>query len=293
MSQAIRGANVSEAWLAAFEFLLSNEGEAINLAVTIANPALEDLGVRHRLDAFLESRRAERRSAGRVERVSTVANTIFPQSLYRIGFGDDARSHLYELVGDARTLSRRRNRSDTYFGRLVAWIGGEHEFNQLERAVRRLSGEHERDRRSGNAYELGLVDAREEMGTESLVVYGPGVDNRTMGFPCLSHISLSLSQGTLHMTALYRNHEFLRRGYGNYLGLARLLAFIARESRWEMGELMCVSSHASAEIGSGRGFGKGSLLALAQECRGAIGESLGSASHWMETPSATGKERSA
>ena len=44
-----------------------------------------------------------------------------------------------------------------------------------------------------------------------------------MGFPCLSHVSLSLQKGVVHMTAIYRNHEFIKRGYGNYVGLGRVL----------------------------------------------------------------------
>jgi hypothetical protein len=293
MSGAVIGANVSQAWLAAFESLLSRGGEAINLAVTIADPGVEDVGVRQTLDAFLESRRSASRGHHGVERVSTVANTVFPQSLYRPSLGVRAREHLYELTQDTKQVSRRRNRSDTYFARLVAWERGDGEFNQLERAIVRLSGEHERGRRSGNAYELGLVRSRDEFVAGSMAVYGPGVDNRTMGFPCLSHISLSLHQGELHMTALYRNHQFVRRAYGNYLGLARLLAFTARESGWEMGELMCVSSHATAEIGSGTGFGRKALLGFAQECREAEGSSVVPASHWGSSSPAARKEKSA
>ena len=290
MSTAVVGRNLSEAWLSAFELLLSDGGEAVNLAVTIADPAAEDLGVRQSLDAFLEARRSKGRPRHGVERVSTVANTIFPQSLYRPGLRENARAHLYGLTHDARRVSRRRNRSDTYFGRLVAWPGDEGQFNQLERAITRLSSEHERGRRNGNAYELGLVHARDEFLAGSMAMYGPGLDNRIIGFPCLSHISLSLSRGTVHMTALYRNHELVRRAYGNYLGLARLLAFIARESGWEMGEIMCISSHATAEIGGGTGFGRNALVALAKESREAAGTSVAPASHWETALPEAGKE---
>src|SRR6266508_3998160 len=141
MSSSIVGSNPSTAWLAAFEALLSGGGEVTNLAVTITDPSVEDLGVRERLDAFLEERRTEIDGRHGAERVSTVANTLFPQSLYRPSLGERARKHLYELTQDAKQVSLRRNRSDTYFGRLVAWQRDDGEFNQLERAVARLSAE--------------------------------------------------------------------------------------------------------------------------------------------------------
>jgi hypothetical protein len=287
---AIVGANLSEGWLGAFQFLLSVGGDAVNLAVTITNPRVEDLGIRRTLDAFLAARRSENRGRHRVEPISTVANTIFPQAWYRPSLGGGARAHAYQLAEDARRVSRRRNHSGTYFDRLVAWPGGEREFNQLEQSITRLADEHGRGRRSGNAYELGLVNSIADTGDEALVVHSPGVDNRIMGFPCLSHISLSLSHGRLHMAALYRNHEFLRRAYGNYLGLARLLAFIARESGWEVGELMCVSSHGTAEMGTGKGFGKMALLALAGDCRDAAGRSFAPACLWDVGPTADSRE---
>jgi hypothetical protein len=279
VSGFIGGSNVSEAWLNATEFLLSVGGDATNLCVTVQDPSIEDSGIRGCLDSFLESRRREQRSGQRVEKVSTVANTIFPQHLYRPALGDQAMQHLFMLAGEARPLSRRRNRSDTYFDRLWYWPQEPVGFNQLERAVLRLRSEHRRGRESGNAYELGFVNVG---GTddETFVVYGPGLDNRTIGFPCLSHVSLSLNQGRIHMAALYRNHQFMRRAYGNYVGLARLLAFIVRESGWQLGELMCVSSHATAEVGSGRGFGRSSLAQLIRGCGEVASVSLVSICHW-------------
>jgi hypothetical protein len=49
------------------------------------------------------------------------------------------------------------------------------------------------------------------------------------------------------MTALYRNHYFVSRAYGNYLGLGWLLKFISSATGREPGELLCVSSLAKLE----------------------------------------------
>ena len=72
------------------------------------------------------------------------------------------------------------------------------------------------------------------------------------GFPCLSHISLTLVGGRLSMTALYRNQTFIARAYGNYVGLSRLLTFIADQTDTECGEIEVVATHADAELELGR-----------------------------------------
>lgn len=268
MAYGMTGKNVSIAWMEAVEVLLrARNGEMVNLAVTVENPVEEDTGIRASLDAFVEEQR--RRTAG-IERVSTVANTIFPTAFYRASLGTRARDHLYAMERRGRRVSRRRNPSGTYFERFVAWPASGGEFNQLERAVGRLVAARERSQKRGNAYEFGLVSMSDDETSDdvTLPVYGPGVDNRIMGFPCLSHISLTLLDGRLHMTALYRNHHFISRAYGNYLGLGRLLSFMARESGWDIGELMCVSSHADAEIGRGGAFGIGRVRDLLAKCHG-------------------------
>lgn len=269
MGVAIVASNVSFAWLRALEELLVRGGQAVNLAVTIERPLEEDAQIRDVLDTFIAERRGQNRKAA-VQLISTVANTVFPQALYRRNLGTEARAHLYEMHNLARPMSRRRNRSDTYFDRLVAWPGSDGAVNQLEQAITRLERARARGHRQGNAYELGVAAALDgDSGGDlpGVPIYGPGLDNRVIGFPCLSHISLTLVAGRVHMTALYRNQHFLRRAYGNYSGLGHLLNFIAHESGWEMGELMCVSAHADAEIGHGRGFGKNDIAALISTCR--------------------------
>jgi hypothetical protein len=132
----------------------------------------------------------------------------------------------------------------------------------------------------GSAYELAVAtpnDARrspaestaQTAGAGDLRVYTPGLDNSLRGFPCLSHISLTLVQGRLHMTAIYRNQHFIRRAYGNYVGLARLMRFFTQEVECEPGEILCVASHADAELGQGVGFGLHDLQRLVSDCQNA------------------------
>lgn len=264
---AIKRTTISSAWLEALEQLIQVGGEAVNVAVAIEDPTAEDPGVRQVLDGFIETV-AKQQPKQSPYAVVTVANTIFPQALYIARLGRAARPHLYEMHRLASRVDRRRNRDGTYFDRLVNWSGPEGQVNQLDMAIDRLEAARKRGHRVGNAFELQLSGGLGE--GLSLPVYQAGRDNRVMGFPCLSHISLSLFDSRVHMTALYRNHDWISRAYGNYVGLGRLLTFIAREAGFESGELVCVSSHATAEIGRGRGFGRQALEELTAKCRSAL-----------------------
>lgn len=52
-----------------------------------------------------------------------------------------------------------------------------------------------------------------------------------MGFPCLSHCAFQIdTDGHVHLLATYRSQFLVERGYGNYLGLGRLLAHVARHT---------------------------------------------------------------
>jgi hypothetical protein len=129
--------------------------------------------------------------------------------------------------------------------------------------LRRL---REQGTQRGNQFEVGLASAAE--GTVAMPVVVPGRDTLTMGFPCLSHVSFSLQKGVVHMTALYRNHDFIKRAYGNYVGLGRLLRFVGRQSGWPIGELSCVSASATV-LGGGAGFARGAVTELLEACRNA------------------------
>ena len=78
MGLMISGANVC-AWVETLDALVTGDGEAVNLMVAIADPTTEEPAVRTVIDAFIDERRRASRS---VKRISTVANTIFPESWY-------------------------------------------------------------------------------------------------------------------------------------------------------------------------------------------------------------------
>ena len=260
--------DVSTAWVAALDALVASGGDAVNLTVAIADPTAEDEGVRQVLDRFISDRRRTRHHS--VELVSTVANTLFPSAWYLPErLGADAAEHLYELERTTRPVTRRRNPRGTYFERMVAWPGPKkEEFNQLDQAVRRLRSARERSHQRGHEYEVGLAMPTDEIAAPVLVA---GKDRNTRGFPCLSHLSFSLLHGVVHLLAVYRSHDFISRGYGNYLGLGRVLHFVAQESGFPAGELTCVSASATAEIARGGSFGHERVERLLDDCQAALG----------------------
>jgi hypothetical protein len=263
--QVVADDNISRAWLEALSRLAQEpDGKAIHLAVCVRDPqGPEDKAIRGALDSFIAKAR-ERRP--RLWPVNTVANTIFPAAFYQPD-GEDPRARLYELHGKAQRIQDRMGRdSENYFNRLVAYpVADSEPFNQLEYIVDRLINQR-KPRKGGrggalsSAYEAGLTAPN----GADLRVQAPGQDRNTMGFPCLSHISFTLEHDRLNLAALYRNQYFVARAYGNYLGLARIGAFVAREVGVELGEIVCLATHADAEFGE---FSKRAVEGLVQSAR--------------------------
>jgi len=236
--------NLSHAWSDALQALVANHGKAVHLAVAVGRPSdPEDAGIRGTLDAFIDERR---RAGKKIWPVSTVANTMFPSAFYRRD-RENARGRLYELHAKAQRIQRRLD-SDSYFNRLVAYPGADGEpFNQLEYIVDRLIKQRKPRERGGpmsSAYEVGLTVPA----GGNLRVQAPGKDRNIMSFPCLSQISFTLDGDVLNLAALYRNQFFVTRAYGNYVGLARIGDFIAHETDAQLGEVLCVATHADAQF---------------------------------------------
>jgi hypothetical protein len=264
--KAIEEASLSFAWCRAVEHLLSQPwGKAVNVVVGFSTID-EDPGIRRAVDAFLEQTAAAKPREN-VLAVESVASTLFPQSWYVPGRADEPRQHLYRMQAKAARVHRRISgpqERETYFDRLVAYPSASGEtVNQLEAQVLRLQGELTHVGPKSSAYELGVCAPGD------LRIQQPGRDRLMLGFPCLSHISLTLHNGAVHLTALYRNQGFLRKAYGNYVGLARLARFFAIEVGVGVGEIVCVASHADAELGVA---GKRVLEALLGDCDAAATE---------------------
>ena len=261
--KAIEASTLSEAWVESVDHLLGcPNGKAVNIVTTFPGTA-EDPAIRSAVDRFLADA-AIRRPKAAVYEIETVASTLFPDSWYRPGRAANPRDHLYRMRARAARVHRRiSGEAETYLDRLVAYPGANGKpVNQLEEQIVRIKGQLAVKGSKSSAYEIGIDDPAD------LRIFMPGSDRKYMGFPCLSHISLTLHQGAIHITALYRNQGFIRKAYGNYVGLARIGRFFATEVGVQLGEITCVATHADAEFGVASAT---SLRNLLERCRAVAG----------------------
>jgi thymidylate synthase len=207
--------------------------EAHNVMIDIADPlargTLSDPVVAE-VDAFLRSRD--------VKPIETVANTIFPYSLYR-RYGAPAFFDRFtnNILPKARRPGDRW--SGYYFERMINMPreGGGAPINQLMDITARLRNPTVRAR---NKFELSIFDPARD------------VDDSPYGGQCLSFGSFKLRKDRDHerldLTVMYRNHYYVEKLLGNFIGLGRLMAFVAAEGGAEVGELTVISTHATVDL---------------------------------------------
>jgi hypothetical protein len=226
--EALAGLDTATAWLAAARHLANQPRyECYDLAVTIEDPLAEEVTVSEAYRDLLAQLD--------LPSIETVANTIFPDLLWQVA---GSRSLLYERYLRMMPRLRRfpKNRNGTYFGRLVSWPESPL-YNQVEEVIERIRRELSNRSRKRFVYDL--------------LVFQPSRDAYPYGFPCLSYLNVKLDTSSpsakLLMTAHYRNHYFIERAYGNYVGLGRLQRFISDGAGVERGPLTCVSGHAELD----------------------------------------------
>lgn len=235
MSTYLNADTVADAWIKIMGHLLTQpHGKCFHLITTIANPAVETAEITRIVD----------RLADEAHTMSTMenANSIWPHLLARRGQEFDKAIKRVRDFAVPLIKAANSNRKDSYVERLVAWRGkdGGEKVSQLENVIGRMRNEVGNRAPKSSSYEIAI--------------FSPGLDAGYMGFPCLSHLSFKLDadQEKIHLTALYRNHHFVTHGYGNFLGLGRLIKFVAAQVGYGAGELVSVSTHADAELELGK-----------------------------------------
>ncbi|MFJ2504070.1 hypothetical protein [Microbacterium sp. NPDC087592] len=257
---------LAEAWVETLREVHDAGGTATNVLTTVSTPGLEQhAAFREAYDRHIFR---HTRKGNEIYRAETVANTIFPEALYHRPdglwtVGDSDRFEAAEDAFYARFLKNysmlkraaRANQRGTYFGRLVCWDSGKGEpVNQLKVRIAALREAQRRQRpiRTWNAFDFSLGDEGLVTAEESppgMQMYQPG-DHRTLsqrGFPCMVHVDLSLVRGRINLTGVYRHQYVITKGYGNLLGLARLQAFIAQQSGFDVGELSVLGTYSDDE----------------------------------------------
>jgi hypothetical protein len=226
--------NLSVAWGKLFLQLMARNGNELPPVVLtveqpIAGPPREDMRIREAVSRTLD--------AHGMTSIDDTAFTIFPRRPW-IRRRARSREELYEYY--RRVLPRLRARSalnnyGTYFARMIDYRGpatdGAASVNQIER----LLGIWERDRANGS---------RTRRSALQIACYDPARDltgQPVRGFPCLQQIGLSYdAAGGLALTAFYPTQYVFDRGYGNYLGLCHLGAFLAQEMGLRFLRLNCL-----------------------------------------------------
>lgn len=219
------------AWLEATKTVDGRTGhEEHNVIIDVADPTaratLADPAVAI-VNEFL--------SDWRQKPIETVANTIFPASLYnRFGapeFFDRFRDNVLPRV------SRSGKWSGYYFERMMQLPQTKGEpLNQLWDIVERI---RDPNVKALNKFELSVFDPARD------------VDKSPYGGQCLSFASLKIigkgDNRQLGMTVLYRNHFYIEKLLGNLIGLGRLMAFIGKEANIAVGPLTIISTHAKID----------------------------------------------
>jgi thymidylate synthase len=247
----------ARAWLAAVNAIKDQGGEAHNVIVDIADPLTvngPDAEILTAVDKFLRNHNSYS--------LSTVANTIFPQGLLD-QHGPEKFYEVYEkkVLPRVKKMTRDWGR---YFERLTIWKkvkGSKIEvINPLADLVGFMKSQIESGHTYRNVYEMTIYDPARDAG-------------KVVGRQCLSFLSFKLSADhTLSLTAVYRNHYYVARTLGNFIGLGNLMAFAAAQSGAKVGSLTCVSTHAvidadkKTEGGVKQGWTKTEAKLLIESC---------------------------
>jgi hypothetical protein len=222
---SVIGASFQTAWLDVTRRLVAERWALRNLVVHIESPTIFRHDFHQKVCQFAKH-------VGLLG-PKHVAYTIFPYKLYeRKGDCDGLFAGYNRENGLYARVQKRKPSWGTYFRRMTNYETGSGQVqNQLKNII---SAIRTRDKISTAAY--------------TIVIQKPGGETtRPMGGPCLNYIAVQLEPSRpaqLGLLAVYRNHDFLKRAYGNYWGLCRLISFLATETGTTAGPLTCVSSRA-------------------------------------------------
>lgn len=210
--------------------------KAFHTVTKIGDVTSEDTTIRQIADELLAERA--------LDPIGTVANTLFPAAMAALEPDPIRLGQRYmRLLPQLKHLDPA-NAKGTYFQRVVGYNGpADAPINQLAELVRKLKVETATPGPKSARYEIGI-----DTPTAALPIFDPEHDTSAMAFPCLSLLSFQLECGQiLHAVAHYRSQYLLQRGYGNYLGIAGLIRYVAAAAGLRPGRLTVVAGLAAAD----------------------------------------------
>lgn len=229
--------SLSAAWSRAYLTMTSPpERELSPFLVSIATDSngqpVEDDDLRHALDACLDE--------VKVQKIETVANTIFPHAMWKRSKGNRAKlfKDYLEYLPDFVSMEPKLNSHGLYFARLIGY-GTNHKDGVI---IEHLKGRIEEE---GNQLEFiikACVPGAMRMALQASI-YDPVRDQTKarQHFPCLQHIAFvpDFTRKTLSLNAFYAMQLLFVKAYGNWLGLMRLGSFVAGQVGLRFDHLNC------------------------------------------------------
>lgn len=214
--ETIIATNLSLGWASVLDRLARPGVDAISpLSLSITGfdehgaPA-ELPGIRSAVDTLLAAK-------GKRD-VENVAWTIFPERYWRMAEGN--RAAFFDIFREAfpriQDYNAQNNRRGSYFQRMVDFEGGGNGFNQLGWIL--------------DEYDRNPSGRRSKWQATTFDPYRDMLTTAQLEFPCLQQVSFTFSgDNGLVVNAFYATQQIVHKGYGNYLGLARLGAFMASQ----------------------------------------------------------------
>lgn len=249
--------NLSVAWIETTKMVHAQPGNrAFHTVTRIIEPLVEDTAIRAGCDALV--------AACGMMSVDTVANTIFPHAMAETSASPKDLVERY-LASYRQVRRFAPNNKGTYFGRIVAHASPNGPIDQLvplieklrrEAAARtpmsaryevRISGPNDVDDDAESDDIAAAAQVRTAAASVDVPIYSPDHDTSRRGFPCLSMLSFQLDGDRVHLFAQYRYEYLVAKGYGNYLGLAQLLEYVASEAGLVPGEMTIAAGRVQAD----------------------------------------------
>jgi hypothetical protein len=188
----------------------------------------EEPSIRHALDAVLK--------AEGMQRVETVASTIFPNSMWNPAAPRSELFRRYLSIVPKLKRASTKNKRGLYFERMLEG-GPKDRENQLDFALTTFTSRP------------GVRRSILQIG-----IFNPALDHSAsalLGFPCLQHVTFAPTAEGLCVNALYANQYLVERAYGNYVGLCWLGRFLAHELEVPLARVTCFAGMAECDVGKG------------------------------------------
>jgi thymidylate synthase len=215
--KCVTGDNCAEAWARGALAVHENHGPLSPLVTEIIDPCFFDVAWMSDL--------SPRKLVPSADTLHSVIEMVGPDELAKFQ-RPDVYIRAWKKYDRCRSRGRHlSNWRDTYFERLTR----DNAYNRLDDIITKM--------RTWQARRVAPFYAHTNSNAAGGIV--------PIGSPCLQYVQFAQrGDNKIDLFALYRNHDFFLKALGNFIGLGRVLAFVARETNQVPGKLTCFSVNA-------------------------------------------------